>query len=462
MGIKKPRACFLPVTMKLFWQLYPQLEKQTLTAMEQVVGNLRTEFEVQQQELVGDVAEAQEIVKKLAAENFDLLIVWENGYVASGIPLTVIETLKERPLALLVTQRDSAVPLNMDYARYMESTAITSAMELGGALARKNISYETFVGRLNERELYQRLAKYGKAAMVLHNMKRLQLGNIGYPYPNMLDISVDEASVSNLGIQMNRITLLEISQRLDAVTESSIDDFLQEISRDCDISRVSESDLRQSARLYRALEGIVLEKGLGALCVHDYECLSVVTKTVADFALSYLENRYGIATGVEGDVPNCISAFVARELSGISPMFVDWTMFDEQKNAVFLQHNGKADPSIVIKPVLSPSAEPFGGVEGDAVVIEASGKPGPVTMISMIYRPEGWIVFASEGEALEEPTRPCRLNQMTVRLEQPVKAFLEKICDEGIGHHLNVAYGSHTEEIAYFSKLAGIQFLNIE
>ena len=459
---RRPKVCFLPVTMKLFWQLYPQLEENTKIAMERVKAQLMERFVVLDCGLVGDIDEAQKALAEIRHEKFDLLVVWENGYVASGIPTLVIEGRRDVPVALLVTQRDKCIPKDMDYARYMESTATTSAMELGGVLARKGIGYETFVGHMDGDGVYDRLARLARAAEVYAELHSLRVGNIGYPYPGMLDICVDDAGVGELGASVERVTLLEVEQRMHELQQGAIDAFLQEVAAECVTDRVKKEDLHRTARLYKALEAIVREKELGALCVHDYECLSVVSQTVADFALSYLENRYGLATGVEGDMPNCLSAFVARGFSGNSPMFVDWTMYDEEENAIFLQHNGKADPAIVEKPVLSPSAEPFGGVVGDGVVFEAAGKPGPVTMVSMIYRADGWRIFAAEGEAIAQEARPCRLNQMTVRVQGPVQQFLEQVCALGIGHHLNVGYTHFRKEVEYLAKLLGIPFLTIQ
>lgn len=458
----KPTICFLPVTMKLFWQLYPQLEKQTMELMEKVKSKLEEKFDLLSCGLVGDKDDAANMIEKIKYEKFDLLVVWENGYVASGIPSIIIEQLKEVPIALLVTQRDKTIPMDMDYARYMDSTATTSVMELGGVLARKNIQYEAFIGHVDENNIYSKLECFARAAHAFAGLKNLKIGRIGYSYPGMIDICVDDASVSKLGPVVECITLLEVEEQLLSITEEQINSFMEEVKKECDYSRIKEDDFVKTVKLYKALENIILQKDLKALCVHDYECLSVVSKTVSEFALSYLENRYGVSTGVEGDMPNCISAFIARTFSGNSPMFVDWTMFDEKDNAIFLQHNGKADPAILSNPVLSPSAEPFGGVEGDGVVFEAAGKPGKVTMVSMIYREDGWYIFAAEGEAIEQEVRPCRLNQITVRVEKPVKEFLEEVCNLGVGHHLNVAYTHFVPEVKHLAKLAGIKFLTVK
>src|SRR5690554_5609877 len=106
----KPVVCFLPVTMKLFWQLYPQLEKQTMELMDKARKRLEEKFYIIDCDLVGNEDEAESTINRIKHEKFDLLVVWENGYVASAIPAIVIEQLKETPVALLVTQRDRTIP----------------------------------------------------------------------------------------------------------------------------------------------------------------------------------------------------------------------------------------------------------------------------------------------------------------------------------------------------------------
>ena len=458
---RKPRVLFVPVTMKLFWQLYPELEGRTRSAMASVLRQLEARFSVESTGLVGDESEAGQLANTLSGCKTDLIVIWGNGYVASGIPLQILDAVLDQPIVLLITQKDKVVPEDMDYAKYMESTALTGAMELAGALMRKRRAFSSIIGQMDEQEPYEKLARKATAAMVLRALKEMNMGNIGYPYPGMLDIALDEAALAELSIKTKRITLLEVENRLQSVDEAVLGSFLAEVRRTFNTVRVSEADLSRSCRLYLVLESLVVNHQLNALAVHDYECLSVVSETVSDFALSLLENRHGLATGVEGDVPNCVSAYIARVLSGQSPMFVDWTMYDEADNALFLQHNGKADPAIVIDPVLSPSAEPFGGVVGDGVVFEAAGKPGDVTLVSMIYHKDGWHIFACEGQALAKKAKPCRLNQITVQFANPIKSLLEKACDLGLGHHVNVAYGHFAEEIRLFADMAKIKFHSV-
>lgn len=457
----KPRIAFVPVAMKLFWQLYPDLEQRCRVQQNIVYSHLNEECEVCDMPLTGDEGDADNTISFLKENRFDLIVIWEHGYVASAIPFKIIKEFPDTPNILLITQKDKEIPVDMDYARYMESTATTSAMELGGVLKRMGYEYSTIAGHMDEKSIYESVYSMALAARVWSEFKNLKVGSIGYGYPGMLDICVDDSEVTKLGPGVRKITLEEVRIALDGIIKEKIAEFKTLSSMKFNMERVKEDDFVRSAKTYLALEEIILKNGISALCVHDYDFLSTVTGAVSDFALSMLENKYFLATGVEGDMPNTLSAFIGSRLSGQSCMFVDWTMFDEKLNAIFLQHNGKADPDIVDNPSLSPSAEPFGGVIGDGVVVEAAGKSGPVTMISMIYR-DGWHIYSAQGQAITQSVRPCRLNQITVQLISPVKSFIESACNQGVGHHLNVAQGHWNRELKALARLLKISYTELE
>ncbi len=460
---KKPRIAFLPVVMKLFWQLYPELQKSMHDQLRVVLANAGVQCEVIEFPVAGSTDEAQEVIELMKKDSFDLIAVWEHGYVASAIPFRIIREFAGMPVILFITQRDREIPEDMDYARYMESTSITSAMELGGVLSRMGHRYHAVTGHMDDPGIYERLYSLAVSAHTAAEISRAKVGSIGYGYPGMLDICVDDAEVSKLVDQVCKITLDEMKDAMSGTDSAKTEAFRQDAAALFDMTRIKDDDFERAAKTYFALEQMVLKYGLSALCVHDYDFLSTVTGAVSDFALSMLERNHGLATGVEGDMPNTISALIGRKLSGRSCMFVDWTMTASSMNAIFLQHNGKADPDIVVDPVLSPSAEPFGGVIGEGVVVEAAGAEGDVTLTGMFYR-NGWKIFAVDGEALRMKARPCRLNQITVKIIRPdmqIKTFIEKACEKGIGHHLNVVRGHWSREIRQTADFLNIEFIDI-
>ena len=55
----KPSVCFVPVAMKLFWQLYPQLEGQTFELMDKVINKLQKDYSAQ---LAGKIRSKKEVL----------------------------------------------------------------------------------------------------------------------------------------------------------------------------------------------------------------------------------------------------------------------------------------------------------------------------------------------------------------------------------------------------------------
>lgn len=459
-GVLKARAGFVPVSQRLFWELYPQLEYSTKQCLTVVEKNLKQVVDLVSWGLVGDRKEADEAGRFLAKEDIDLLVIWEIGYASSDIPERVISRVGNKPIVLLVTQRDSFVPSGMDYVRYMENTALTGMTELGGALSKNGIEQITLVGTNDDASMYERLGRMARAARLKTELSKLNIGLLGHVFPGMLDTVVDERFVNRIGPSVTFITLPELERRIKAIPDERVRALLEETKGNYDSSCVHGDDLFRAARLYCALEDIINDMDINALSLLSQDYVNVVADAPPCFALSMLQNRLGLATGCEGDIGNTIGAYILRRLTGVSPMFADWTMFDEKNNAVFFQHCGVCDPTIAAYPKLTPHSEKF-GFSGEGIAFEVSGKPGPVTMVALIYDYDGWKIFASEGEALQVSEQPCRLNQMTVVVKDDVKRYLEKVCNLGVPHHLNIGYGHVKEEIEYLTRLLEAKFVTV-
>jgi L-fucose isomerase-like protein len=457
--MRKPKIAFIPVTLKMFWNLYPEIKEKTEVALNCVLGRLHEFADVACCGLTGSIDEALDSGDFLRKQDCDIAVVWTNGYVSSDIPDIVLRYLHGIPVVLLSTQLDKNVPQGMDYVRYWENSGLTGIVELGGALSKINRPYESLVGLHDEAPLYERLYSMTQAAVVRSSLQKLRIGILGRAYPGMQDILIDERSLAMIGVIALHISLPEIDQRLKSLNAAAAKDFLKSTAGLFDSTYVEQEDLVRAAKLYCVLQDIVVEFKLDALCVHDYECLSFVSQTVSELALSLLEKNLGLAVGCEGDIPNTISAFVSRAFSGMSPMFVDWGMFDQKRNAVYFVHNGKADPSIIDKPVLKPTAEPF-GIVGKGAVFEAAGKAGNVTMLSLIFD-TSWKLFVSEGEALSSPAQPCSQNQITVRVDMPVRKYLEQVINSGVTHHVNIGYGHYANKVETLAKFMGFKCVRI-
>ena len=81
-------------------------------------------------------------------------------------------------------------------------------------------------------------------------------------------------------------------------------------------------------------------------------------------------------------------------------------------------------------------------------------------MVSLIEDQEGWKMLITGGEAIDVPCRPFWGQQFMVKVDRPVKSFLETICREGVTHHGILVYGDWRDELQKATRLMGIrQFL---
>jgi L-arabinose isomerase len=81
-------------------------------------------------------------------------------------------------------------------------------------------------------------------------------------------------------------------------------------------------------------------------------------------------------------------------------------------------------------------------------------KPGPVTLVSLLPRGEGYQVALLEGEAISTEM-VFRGNPLRVRFAQATPRIIDWIFSEGIGHHWMAAYGHFGNEIKQWASLCG-------
>ena len=66
-------------------------------------------------------------------------------------------------------------------------------------------------------------------------------------------------------------------------------------------------------------------------------------------------------------------------------------------------------------------------------------------------------MLISGGEALDVPCRPSYSDQFMVRVDRPVKEYLEQLCRHGVTHHAVLCYGNYRKELAQLTDLLSIR-----
>lgn len=94
--------------------------------------------------------------------------------------------------------------------------------------------------------------------------------------------------------------------------------------------------------------------------------------------------------------------------------------------------------------------------------MEYCAKAGKVTLASIINEENGWKLLISSGECVELPVAPCFAPQFHFKHEKlPITTYIERILEEGVAHHVCLAYGDYTEELKLYADYIGVKYVEI-
>jgi L-fucose isomerase-like protein len=104
----------------------------------------------------------------------------------------------------------------------------------------------------------------------------------------------------------------------------------------------------------------------------------------------------------------------------------------------------------------TPSPEKW-DFTGNGLSIEYCGKPGKVTLGSLINDVNGWKILISEGECIKMAQRPCYAPQFYFKPNMKVVDYIEAILQEGVAHHVCLVYGDYRGQLELLADYLNIR-----
>jgi L-fucose isomerase-like protein len=158
----------------------------------------------------------------------------------------------------------------------------------------------------------------------------------------------------------------------------------------------------------------------------------------------------GIPFACEGDINGATGQLILTLLSGQPTHNTDFLDPLEDGTVIFT-HCGSGSLSLAEnKDKINLTLV---RLMGQGACVRFPAKPGPVTLLSLIAKDNGYQIAMLHGEALKTemvfPGNPIR-----IRFEENFNEINDWIFNEGIGHHWMIAYGSYSEEIWHWNKIA--------
>lgn len=329
----------------------------------------------------------------------------------------------------------------------METGALCGTQQLSSYLKRLDAPYRCVFGSLEDGEGQKRAMEYLRAAALKYLLRRARIGFAGYRVQGMTETSANEFALKKVvGPRIVPLDVPQLLQRANQISEERVRTEWQAVTVRAGHCDVPESDGLDSMKVYVALVELIEKHRLDALTIGCYPHLM----GRVCLAASLLADS-GIPLGCEGDVHGAIGQLILSRLTGQPTHNTDW-LEPLPDGTVVLTHCGSGSFGLAENPEsirLSPVR-----LMNQGVCALFTAKPGPVTLIGVMPRGDGYQLALLEGEAVSTdmvfPGNPLR-----VRFAQPISKILDWIYGEGIGHHWMAGYGWVGNEIEQWASICG-------
>ncbi|WP_437223113.1 hypothetical protein SH661x_003080 [Planctomicrobium sp. SH661] len=448
-----------------YWRMYPELRDKVAGDLAGIHLRLSEEMDIVYPGMIDTLDAAERAGRELAAAGVDVVVIVEGTYLPDFMILNALEYVPNAKLVLFNTQTGTHVNPADPYPATLRNSALIGIAQLTGTLHKSGRQYHVVVGDVHDGEAYREVGQHVRALGVAKHLRQFNIGMVGHVFRGMFDLEFDRGTVrGKLGPEVITIQAEHLVDIWETISDDEIQAATRLLTDRFPLKTISSNDVARSMRLGLAMRGLMEKYRLDALCFLGQHYLEKITHAPARLGASFLTEQDGTMVGCEGDIGGLIMMQMMHELTGLTPVQMEWGQFDLDKNALFLIGHGIATPEVanLQRGVHLTRAPEEWGFEGYGANWEMILKPGTVTMGHFLSTPTGWRMLLSRGESLDHPCLPCDEIHAMVQVKSPVKDYLKTMLQAGISHHVIVVHGDVLAELALIADAMGVEKLIVE
>ena len=396
---------------------------------------------VRSAEIVKDPGSAIKVGKYFYDQRVDALCVlaasWFEDYL-------VLDLLEECNIPVIAWARPG-----------METGSLCGMQQLGFLLKQLEKTYCFLFDEVGAPAALKRSWEFARASAVRRQLRRARIGYLGHRIQGMTEITGHELAMKKLlGPRVVGIDVQVFLQRASQVPPTLMADRWQELKEEVGGVTATEGAGIESLQVQTALNETIQELGLSAVAAGCYPhpmgkvCL----------AASLLGER-GIPVSCEGDLNGALGMLTLTRLTGCPVHNTDLLDPVPAENAIIFSHCGSGGFSLAERPSdvkLAPVR-----LMNCGLCCLFPARPGPVTLLNIVPKLDGYILAGLYGEAVETdmvfPGNPLR-----VRFKSDYRRILSWIIEEGLGHHWMAAYGDLRQSLGDLATMDGCTWLAAE
>jgi L-arabinose isomerase len=422
-----------------------------------------------------DTADKAFIAGKLfKTEDVDIIFLYVTTYALSSTVLPVVQRAKV-PVIILNLSPEAAI----DYASFNAMTdrtkmtgewlAYCSACpvpEIANVFNRAGVKFHQITGMLHEDpECWNEINEWVEAAKVSNTMFYNRLGCMGHYYSGMLDIYTDLTQqyayfgghielieVEELASLRKEVTRDEIRKRLD-LFYSAFD-----VQEDCSIE-----ELEKAATTSVALDKLVKQYKLGSMAYYykgtgNQENEDAIASIILGNSLLTANS---VPVAGEYEIKN-VQAMKIMDTFGTGGSFTEYYAMDFKDDVVLMGHDGPGHIAISEGKTKVRPLGVYHGKVGKGLSVEMSVKNGPVTLLSVVEKRGGGLIFlVAEGESVPGAILQIGNTNSRYRFSIGARKFVNDWNGYGPAHHCAVGVGHISSKIEKLGALLNMDVVKV-
>jgi len=463
------------IGLDAYWPQFAGLKERLEGYVARVARKLeRPGVEVVNLGLVDNPDRAYAAGREFRRADVDVIFLHVTTYALSSTVLPVVRRAKV-PVVVLNLVPEPAI----DYARFnalgdrtqmtgewLAHCAACPVPEIANVFRRAGIAFHQITGVLeNDPECWREVDAWVEAARVAAGMASNRLGLMGHYYGGMLDIHSDVTlQCATFGTHVELLEVDELAALRREVSEDEIATRMLEFHEVFDVQAdCPAADLTEAARTAVALDRLVADYRLGSLA-YFYKGTGVSENEAALASIilgtSQLTGR-GIPVAGEYEVKN-VQAMKIMDLFGAGGSFTEYYAMDFTDDVVLMGHDGPGHIAIAQGKTKVRPLNVYHGKVGRGVSVEMAVKHGPVTLLSVIERPDGKLaLLCAQAESVPGPILEIGNTNSRYRFPCGARAFVQQWNAAGPAHHCAVGVGHLADKLAKLGHLLDIETIRV-
>ena len=424
--------------------------------------------------LVDSTDKAFEAGHLFRRQEVDLIFLYVTTYALSSTVLPAVQRSKV-PVIILNLSPEAAI----DYTSFNampdrtkmtgEWLAFCSACpvpEIANVFKRVGISFHQITGLLHDDPVcWNEISEWVEAAKVASIMFYNRLGCMGHYYSGMLDIYSDlTQQYAHFG---GHIELLEVEELAGLRKQVSGSEIGQRVKLFYEVFDVQldcyPEELKKAAVTSVALDRLVERYQLGSMAYYykgkgNPENEDTINSIILGNSL-LTANHVPVAGEYEIKNAQAMKIMDSFEAGG---SFTEYYAMDFNDDVVLMGHDGPGHIGIAEGKTKVRPLEVYHGKVGSGLSVEMSVKNGPVTLLSVVERPTGKLMFlVAEGESVAGPILQIGNTNSRYRFPIGARNFVNNWNSHGPAHHCAVGVGHISSKISKLGELLNMEVVRV-